>query len=59
MLKRILRLGEVILSEPNSNYWIVEFTTNRLLAVNKSRATSKEYTVFYQPSILPHILPGS
>jgi len=45
LLRLVSRLGEVILSEPNSNYWIVKFTTNRLLAVTKSRAISKEYTV--------------
>jgi len=39
-------------------YWWVEFTWNRPLAIIKSRITNKEYTLFYQPSILPHILPG-
>jgi hypothetical protein len=38
--------------------WTVEFTTNTPLAVVRSRATGKEYTIFYQSSILPHILPG-
>jgi hypothetical protein len=38
--------------------WTIEFTTNRPLAVIKSRITGKDYTIFYQPSILPHILPG-
>jgi hypothetical protein len=38
--------------------WTVEFTTNTPLAVVRSRATGKEYTILYQSSILPHILPG-
>jgi len=38
--------------------WTVEFTTNTPLAVVQSRATGKEYTILYQSSILPHVLPG-
>ena len=38
--------------------WTIEFTTNTPLAVVRSRATGKEYTILYQSSILPHILPG-
>lgn len=41
-----------------TEYWWVEFTTNRPLTIIKSRVTDKEYTIFYQSSILPHILPG-
>jgi len=41
-----------------TEYWYIEFTKNTPLTIIKSRITGKEYTIFYQSSILPHILPG-
>jgi hypothetical protein len=56
--KIVEALDGVTVGDPDFNYWLVEFTTNRPLAIVRSKAASREYTVFYQPSILPHILPG-
>jgi hypothetical protein len=56
--KIVEALDGVTIGNPDFNYWFVEFTTNKPLAIVRSKATGREYTVFYQPSILPHILPG-
>jgi hypothetical protein len=56
--KIVEALDGITVGNPDFNYWLVEFTTNRPLAIVRSKATGREYTVFYQPSILPHILPG-
>lgn len=36
--------------------WFIWFTGNVPLTTVKSRITGREYTIFYQPSILPHTL---
>ena len=36
--------------------WFIWFTGNTPLATVRSRVTGREYTIFYQPSILPHTL---
>jgi len=39
-----------------TDHWWIEFIWNRPLTIVKSKITGKEYTIFYQPSILPPII---
>ncbi len=51
--------GETITEEgKKGNMWWVEFTTNRPFAYIRSRITNKTYTIYYQPTIYPHIISG-
>lgn len=38
--------------------WWIEFTKNYPFAYIRSRTIGKDYTLFYQPSIYPHIISG-
>lgn len=37
------------------DYWYIEFTRNVPFAFIKSRTLGKEFTIFYQPTIRPHV----
>jgi len=52
----LAKVVEVVDGETIDDKWWVEFTSNHPLARVKSRATGKDYTIFYQPSIYPHVI---
>jgi len=52
----LAKVVEVVDGETISDEWWVEFTRNHPLARITSRATGREYTIFYQPSIYPQTI---
>ena len=46
------------INSPGNNWWI-EFMRNEPIAFIKSRRNNEKYTIYYQPSIYPHVLQFS
>jgi len=52
----VAKIIKAIDSVSLTDRWWIEFIWNRPLTIVKSKITGKEYTIFYQPSILPPII---
>lgn len=55
-LATIAKVVEFLNGASLEDHWWVEFTWNRPLVTIRSEVTGREYTVFFQPSILPPIV---
>lgn len=58
LVKVIEAIDGETLQRASGRIWWIEFTKNYPFAIVRSRVTGKEYTIFYQPSIYPHVIPG-